>query len=570
MTSIPVPEVSVHLDTDLQALKRAEEQVEKEFVAKEEAIRKALEEQERRFRMEEEARTAMDLAEREARERADREGRELALAAELARKDAEQKAREEAGRRSQEDKERRAREQEDKKKQADEERKKRERERREAEQRARDEELARRRKEQEESDRRKAELDRMQQETRRRAFGPGKIAMVALALVAALGIAAVEFVPLSAYAPAIEKVASEAIGEPVRVGAVKASLFPGFHLEMSGVTVGNAQDVKAGKVTVFMGLGSVFGDQKEISKLVVDSLEAPQDALSRMARWVSPEGKPGQVSVERVQFKSARVEGKGLQLPSFDADILLAPDRSVRGATLETNDGHLTVEITPREQAMDVVARGRNFTLPVGPQFELADFTARGTANSSALRLTEFEFAMYNGQGKGTVAVSWGAVWNVEGDFELQRVELEPAMKAMQIDIASDGMLESKGRYVLQSTNLDALFNAPRVDAVFAVRKGNLSGLDLVRALQSPSRDGVAGGKTKFEEMTGSFSTAGGRTQFNSVKVAAGALTANGQGEVSPQGEVNGRTYVELRSSANVIRGNFRVTGSTRGMVLRP
>jgi hypothetical protein len=114
------------------------------------------------------------------------------------------------------------------------------------------------------------------------------------------------------------------------------------------------------------------------------------------------------------------------------------------------------------------------------------------------------------------------------------------------------------------------LFDAPRVDAVFMVRKGNLSGLDLVRALQSPSRDGTAGGKTKFEQMSGSFSASGGRYTYNGVKLVAGALTATGQGEVSPNQDVSGRTYVELRSSANVIRGNFRLQGSLRGMVLRP
>jgi hypothetical protein len=90
----------------------------------------------------------------------------------------------------------------------------------------------------------------------------------------------------------------------------------------------------------------------------------------------------------------------------------------------------------------------------------------------------------------------------VDGTFQFQRVELEPAMNALKADIPSDGMLEAKGRYSLQSVALERLFDAPRLDGVFTVRKGDLSGLDLVRALQSPSRDGTAGGKTKFEEMS--------------------------------------------------------------------
>jgi hypothetical protein len=143
-------------------------------------------------------------------------------------------------------------------------------------------------------------------------------------------------------------------------------------------------------------------------------------------------------------------------------------------------------------------------------------------------------------------------------------------MKALGVAITSDGTLEAKGKYALQSTALDTLFNAPRIDAMFMVRKGNLSGLDFVRALQSSTRDGVAGGKTRFEQMSGNLSVGGGRYQYNGVRLEAGALTATGQGEITPGSDVNGRAYVELRSSANTVRGNFRVTGSVKGMTLKP
>jgi hypothetical protein len=562
--------VSASFESDVDALKRAEAEVEREFRIKEDAIREALEEQQRRFRMEEEARAAMDRAEREARERADREARELALAAERARKEAEQKAREDAGRRAQEEKEQRAKDQEARRKQAEGENKKRERERREAEQRAREDELARRRKEQEERDRRKAEIDRVQHDARRRAFGPGKIAAVAAAALLILAVVIIEIAPMSAYAPDVEKAASDFLGEPVRVGGVRASLFPGFHLELNNVTAGTAQDVKVPKVVAYMSLGSLFGEEKRVGRLVLESVSAPQEALGRIPGWLKADGKPSKIGVERVQIRSAKLEVKGVTLPSFDADILLAPDRSVTSATLETGDGHFSAEITPREQSIDVVARGRNFTMPLGPNVELTDFTARAAVSGTQARITELEYAFYGGQGKGTATLSWGSGWSVEGDFSLQRVELEPAMKALGVAIPSDGTLEAKGKYALQSATLDTLFNAPRIDAMFMVRKGNLSGLDFVRALQSPTRDGVAGGKTRFEQMSGNLSVGGGRYQYNGVRLEAGALTATGQGEITPSSDVNGRAYVELRSSANTVRGNFRVTGSVKGMTLKP
>jgi uncharacterized protein involved in outer membrane biogenesis len=385
-----------------------------------------------------------------------------------------------------------------------------------------------------------------------------------------LAVAVVELAPLSAYAPNIEKLATDAIGEPVRMGDVHASLFPSFHVRLGNVVVGNAQDVKVDKLIAHMGIGGLFGDRKEISKLVLEGVTVSQEALGRAPGWLKQQSPAAaDLSIERIQLKSAKLDVPNTQLPSFDADIQLTPDREVKAVTLETNDGHLQVEITPQEQNVEVVARGRNFALPIGPSVELADFSARGALAGSQLRFTEVEYSLYGGQGKGTANVSWSAGWSVAGEFEISRLDLDPSMRALRADIPSEGTMEAKGRYAMRAGSLDTLFDAPEVDASFVVRKGSLSGLDFVRALQAPTRE-TAGGKTKFDELSGNFNAAGKRYQYSSVRLKAGLLTATGQLDVAPSQDVNGRAYVELRSSASTVKGSFRITGSVKGMTLKP
>jgi hypothetical protein len=70
--------------------------------------------------------------------------------------------------------------------------------------------------------------------------------------------------------------------------------------------------------------------------------------------------------------------------------------------------------------------------------------------------------------------------------------------------------------------------------------------------------------------MSGNFSANGGRYQVSGVKLQAGAMNANGQADISQSRDVNGRVYVELRSSATAVRGNFRILGTVKGMVLKP
>jgi len=568
LTAAPEPAISGSLDSDLDALKRAEAEVEKEFMAKEEAIRKALEEQERRFRLEEEARAAMDRAEREAREKADQEARELAVAAERARREAEQRAREEGVRRQQEEREKRAKDQEERKKKSEEERKKRERERREQEQHAREDALAKKRAEQQETDRKKSERERLAREAKKRAWGPGRIGLIAGIALITLLIGGIQVAPLSAYAPEMEKLASERIGEPVRIGAVHASLFPGFHLKLENVTVGQQQDMRVPSVTAYMDIASVFGGEKFIKSLELDQPQATQEVLGRLPGWLA--NTTSAIKVRKIVLRSAKLEVKGAAVPAFNAQVFLAPDGTVTRAMLGTLDGHLDAELLIVGSGAEVSARVKNFSLPFGPPLEVTEGTVKGVLTGNQIRLSEMDLYLYGGQAKGQAAVSWGSPWSLEGDFELKRVDLEAGMKALKIDISSEGLLDAKGRYALQANSLPTLFDNPRVEATFNAQKGALSSFDFVRALQAPTRDGVQGGKTKFDELSGTLSVAGARYTYSNARLRAGLLSASGACEVLPSREINGRAYVELRSSSNVVKNTFRITGTLKAIVLKP
>ena len=75
---------------------------------------------------------------------------------------------------------------------------------------------------------------------------------------------------------------------------------------------------------------------------------------------------------------------------------------------------------------------------------------------------------------------------------------------------------------------------------------------------------------TKFDELTGSLSVNGSRYSYNNVRLTAGLLNASASGDLLPNKDVNGRAYVELKSSSNIVKGNFRITGNLKAIVLRP
>ncbi len=94
--------------------------------------------------------------------------------------------------------------------------------------------------------------------------------------------------------------------------------------------------------------------------------------------------------------------------------------------------------------------------------------------------------------------------------------------------------------------------------------------MDLVRALQSGGRGVTQGGATRFEEISGTLALAGGRYQYRNIKLSSGLLSASGAFEVDADKDVNGRIFVELRSQAAQIKGNYLVNGELKAIILKP
>src|SRR5258706_3369408 len=134
----------------------------------------------------------------------------------------------------------------------------------------------------------------------------------------------------------------------------------------------------------------------------------------------------------------------------------------------------------------------------------------------------------------------------------------------------STGQLESRMRFSLASQGLATLFDSPKIEGSFDIKKGDLDGVDLVRALQSGGRGVTQGGATRFEEISGTLTLSNGRYQYRNMKLSSGQLSSVGAFEIAPNRDVSGRISVELRSQAAQIKGNYTVDGDLKAVGLKP
>ena len=133
-----------------------------------------------------------------------------------------------------------------------------------------------------------------------------------------------------------------------------------------------------------------------------------------------------------------------------------------------------------------------------------------------------------------TIAAKWDGPLTVEGELRTENVRLQEVMPAFTSLFLAAGLLQVNGRYALRSDTLDGLFVAPRIDATFSIARGELKDIDLVRTIQASSGTAFRGGRTPFDELTGTVQIAGGRYSYRQLQLTSGPLTASGAVDIGP------------------------------------
>ena len=117
---------------------------------------------------------------------------------------------------------------------------------------------------------------------------------------------------------------------------------------------------------------------------------------------------------------------------------------------------------------------------------------------------------------------------------------------------------------------MKTLFADPKVEATFTVERGELNNVDIVRAVQSPARDGVRGGKTRFDSLAGTLQASDKQFSYRGLQLGSGPMNATGNVDVAANGDLSGSVGAELGSKTVVVaRGSLNVTGNLKTPILK-
>jgi hypothetical protein len=118
-----------------------------------------------------------------------------------------------------------------------------------------------------------------------------------------------------------------------------------------------------------------------------------------------------------------------------------------------------------------------------------------------------------------------------------------------------NGEMYGQGSFALTGAKLSQLADAPRLDGSFTVKSGSVNGFDMVETARLLSHENLKGGRTHFDDMSGTVQLENHTCHFRQLKIASGMLNAIGSFDVTSNNLLGGNfsAEIKMRPGANAL-----------------
>jgi uncharacterized protein involved in outer membrane biogenesis len=387
--------------------------------------------------------------------------------------------------------------------------------------------------------------------------------MFGILLLAA--IALVQFVPHYGMIPRVQTYLSARLGMPVTIADMQYTLLPSPQLQLRQVVVGDNEDMIVSRVTVDAAPWTLIRASGHFSRAELDGVRADERMVAALPAWTTPHAGHA-LSFDHLVLRGVRVDLPQMDLPPLRIDARFDNDGGLVRSVFTADP--LTVTYDARTGALTATAHG--WTPPLGPAFTFEDLDVAARLEPGRIVADSVEGTLANGKLTGGATLTWAGPLTLAGHFALQGANLKTVLQPFTRLFNASGTINLTGTYALAGSDVQTLFVHPRVDARFTIDHGMLENVDILRAARQPQHEHVRGGRTTFDELSGTLSAAQGTLRFGAIQLRSGPMSANGILSVADDSALAGHIAFELRSQSIVAaRASLAVAGSVRDPVLQ-
>jgi len=393
-------------------------------------------------------------------------------------------------------------------------------------------------------------------------------AIAALAIAAVLGLP--EVIPYGSPVPDLERRLSERTGLPVSIGRLHLSLVPLPAFRLREVRIGAGEDaITFDALRAQPRLSSLLSGPLVIDRMHIDTGRVPASSLERLPSLLAAPGAVG-YPMTQVTFDRVRISlPAGLDWPVSAGQVDWSASGTLERLTLRATDGSASAELSAAGGGFGLKVVASQWQARAEPPLVFQSLQASGRIGASSLEDGRFVAEVIGGRATGEVRATWspGSGIAATGTAQLAGVDASPLVALLSSTASAAGALDANLQFELSGRRLVDLPATARAAASFIARQGWVGGLDLVLLIRDA---GARGGRTVFDEWSGTFAATTDGQALRQMKLVSGPLSASGSLEVARDGRVGGRVSAELQSAGSMLRSNVVLGGSLREITAAP
>ena len=276
------------------------------------------------------------------------------------------------------------------------------------------------------------------------------------------------------------------------------------------------------------------------------------------------------VRVESIRFVNALVKFDKVNFGPFDTRVDLNTNGKLAEASITTSDEALNILIKPDQSNYMINVHAKKWLVPIEPHLLLDELDVKGIATINDINFNQVSAKLYGGSASGSVTLSWLKGYKLNGNLDINQVEMQKIASMLSSKTHFSGKLNAKPVFSASANTADQLTKTLHLETPFKVQNGVLYGVDIQKAATSLIKKGSTGGETHFDQLSGQLVVARNSYNFTQLKIVSGTLAVDGNVNISAKKDLSGRINTQVRAVGISTEVPLNVTGTVDSPLLYP
>jgi hypothetical protein len=374
--------------------------------------------------------------------------------------------------------------------------------------------------------------------------------------------------PYSRHLPHMEQLATELLGQPVKITSVSPSFLPQPSLALEGLVVGNAGQLEIGAVKLIPRVSTLLSERTVMREVRIERAGLNVAFLPDLSRRQDINWASRWLKVERISVVDSSLIVLDGALSGLHGTLDINDDGALTRLALGTTDGAMKVQGSIDSGEWKVALTALGWQTPGNPSMLFDVLEASGTLNSQRLQFDKLDIKLYDGYAVGNLSLNWTRPARFEGEITTSRLGIDGLIKVFAPTLLLTGDLSAAVAITGEGATLADIRHTLRASGKLGIQRGQIGRVDLVQAVRIPRPDGVRGGSTRFDRLDGQVVADASGLSLTQATMESGLVGAFGDVRLAG-GRIEGRLDVNLQGTATAVRAPVSIEGLYADPVVR-